>query len=203
MAQTSLVADRVRDARRLLAELHRATFPVAVAAWVKLKPEGVWHLYIGTPRADGRELLDAYGVVGECLRRVPSAVITVGDVKLYPPDHPTVRAIATDGAGLPPGRVYHAGPRLLAGLSVSRLILLPPAGHTTREEVVRSVAEAIGGEGPRDVVIERGGRLTPFRPLGIRLDPSSRRLEVEYEDPPGSGVLNRMPADEITDIRLP
>src|SRR5258708_2972103 len=68
-----LVDSRTEDGRKLLAELARAGFHVAVGFWVKTSEEGSWSLYIASDSFDPARVGDAYQTVYACLSRIPES----------------------------------------------------------------------------------------------------------------------------------
>jgi hypothetical protein len=85
----------VDDGYKLLLELVRDDFDVAVALWVKTSEEGLRFLYIASPSVEPAKIGDAYRRVYVCLNRIPISTISLSEIKLVHSSNPiAVEAMA-------------------------------------------------------------------------------------------------------------
>jgi hypothetical protein len=146
MDQELLVNPRIEDGRALLAELLKVGFDVTVACWVKTSEEGLWFLYIGSTSGKPGKIGDAYVTAYDCLSRIPSASISLSEIKLVPATNP----IARDALAIrerQPGRIpirYH-GTRL-GKLAIEEAYIYPRlSGSMTPIEILQTVLALANG----------------------------------------------------------
>jgi len=86
MVKKKLVEELISDGASLLGELDRRNFPVEAMFWILLPDQDYWRLVIGSPIVREQGGLAAYGRLGECLREIELAGITLEDISLLDPD---------------------------------------------------------------------------------------------------------------------
>ena len=86
MVKTKLVGELIADGARLLCELDRRSFPVESMFWRHLPDQDYWRLIIGSRIVSEQGGLAAYGRLGELLREIELAGITLEDISLFDPE---------------------------------------------------------------------------------------------------------------------
>src|SRR6266849_668788 len=125
MAKELLVEGQI-DGQKLINQLVRDGFPVAVAFWAKTSEEGFWHLYIASPSVDAERIGPAYGLLYESMRKIPSPWVEFSRIRLLNPANPIAQeaiAVRDHIPGRSPRR--HHGKRL-ADLAIDEAYLYPP-----------------------------------------------------------------------------
>jgi hypothetical protein len=86
-----LVDKPVALGQNLLVQLALDGFPIAVALWVKSGEEGLWRLYIASPRVDPAKPGGAYQALYASLSRLSAPKVDFSEIKLIPAGHPIAR----------------------------------------------------------------------------------------------------------------
>lgn len=219
MVARVLVDPLVDEGRALLADLHRDGLAVVAAGWLHEDEYDRWHLYLVLAGSRGEPMGDAYDRVYDSFKRLVPTTLQLDHVRLARADEPlgaALRSISERTAHRPPRvatRLRHPDPVLA---DCDEALIYPPAGRMTPVDVARTVADLLGnrtldrptgdiGPGGSPIypvaTVEHGGRVSSLKPTGLRRDPVSGRLIVDAQNL-GSGAMEHIPADEITDIRL-
>ncbi len=122
-----LVEQQILDGERLVVQLARDGFDVAVAFWARTSEEGRWYLYVGSNSVDPARIGDAYGKLYASLRRLPGLVLDMSQVKLVGTSSPVVRdalTIRSRHSGTVSVRLH--GPRL-GNLAAEEALIYGPA----------------------------------------------------------------------------
>ncbi len=82
MDHISLVDRRIEDGLKLVQQLLRDDFDVAVAFWLKKSEDDWWHLYVGSKVVDERGPVEAYRALQASLQQLPGTTLSMTDVKL-------------------------------------------------------------------------------------------------------------------------
>src|SRR5262245_54946865 len=85
-----LVENQIEDGQRLLNQLIRDQFEVAVAFWLQLTEEGLWQLWIASSSVDA-DRGGAYRRVYATLSKIPQCRIAPSDITLLHPASPIAR----------------------------------------------------------------------------------------------------------------
>ncbi len=126
MGTELLVEDSLDFGQKLIAELFRDGFDVAVALWARASEEGRWFLYIGSRSVGPESIGGAYRALSACLSRIPDSEIGISEVKLVPAASPLAReAMAVRD------RYYGRAPKpyrgkRLANLGIEEAYIYPP-----------------------------------------------------------------------------
>lgn len=114
MDQTTLVAEQIEDARKLIDRLRDDDFPVKAAGWLQESGSGWWYLYLASPVVDEEGITKAYRRLVSVIQGMP-APFSIGplEVKLVEADSHLVKDV-TDLHRQHRGRSFirHGGPRL-------------------------------------------------------------------------------------------
>jgi hypothetical protein len=167
-----LVENRIEDGGRLLVELAREGFDVAVAVWVRTSEEGLWHLYIASDSVTPETLGDVYRRVYVCLRKIPEPRLSMLEIKLVHSSNSIARdaiAVRDRHSGREPVRFQ--GKRL-GDLAIEEAYIYPATLKPMeviakgREEVLRYLeadSQARSGQ-PGEYLLARdeSGRLIAF-----------------------------------------
>ena len=86
MVKTKLVGELIADGARLLCELDLRSFSVESMFWCHLPDQDYWRLIIGSRIVSEQGGLAAYGRLGELLREIELAGITLEDISLFDPE---------------------------------------------------------------------------------------------------------------------
>jgi len=126
MAAEILVETQIEDGRRLVEQLVRDDFDVAVAFWCKTSEESLWHLYIASPLVDPKRPGDAYRPVYASLNKLAGSCIQISDLKLANEANPIARAAIEVRDRYPaPLATRYEGKRL-GNLSIEEAYIYPP-----------------------------------------------------------------------------
>ena len=135
-----LVENRIEDGQKLLIELARAGFTVAVAVWVRISEEGRWTLYIGLDSATHDNTGDAFRTAINCLNKIQDPWVTISDVKFIHTSNPIVKDAIT-ARDRRPGRflVKYQG-TYLGKMAVEEAYIYPPyTGAITQTELLQTL----------------------------------------------------------------
>jgi hypothetical protein len=124
-----LVEPRLDEGKRLLAEMVREGFAVAIAFWARVADSDLWRLYVGWNSNQPEEVVRFYRVVIQCLERIGPTDIMLLDVKLIPEAGPlALVAIEMRGRFLGRGMARYRGKKL-ANLGFEEALIYPPLDH--------------------------------------------------------------------------
>jgi len=85
MVKTKLVEELINDGAELLHELDRNNFPVESMFWVHLQDQDYWRLVIASPIVAEQDNVPPYQRLGEIMRRIEFAGISLEDTSLLDP----------------------------------------------------------------------------------------------------------------------
>src|SRR5581483_5631900 len=146
---TELLVDRrIDDGTKLVAQLVRDGFNVAVALWAKTREEGLWFLYIGSDSFDmKRNLGTAYQKLYFSLRKISDSSISISDVKLVDSVNPIAQAALRLRAQFA-GRIpFRSRAQMLGGLAVEEVYIYPELGPMTPTEIMQTVIGLMSRQG--------------------------------------------------------
>ncbi len=82
MVKKKLAEELISDGANLLGELDRRNFPVEAMFWVHLPDQDYWRLVIASPLVAEQGGVAAYRKMGDLLRKIELAGITLEDISL-------------------------------------------------------------------------------------------------------------------------
>ncbi|HEY2909530.1 MAG TPA: hypothetical protein VGI99_04755 [Gemmataceae bacterium] len=82
MDQDAMVIDQFNAGQRLVEELRKIGFDLAVAFWARPTEEGRWYLFLATPIVDVTSQAAAYRTVGTTLRAMPELGIDFSEIRV-------------------------------------------------------------------------------------------------------------------------
>ena len=198
---TELLVDRrIDDGTKLVAQLVRDGFNVAVALWAKTREEGLWFLYIGSDSFDmKRNLGTAYQKLYFSLRKISDSSISISDVKLVDSVNPIAQAALRLRAQFA-GRIpFRSRAQMLGGLAVEEVYIYPELGPMTPTEIMQTVIGLMSRQGflqPSQVKLHDGSVIVAV-PCGVKTN--NNMVQVEVMEP--SGVNRSIPLDQIASIQ--
>ncbi len=135
MDQATLVDRRIDDGHKLLLQLARENFDVAVAFWLKA-PEDPWpHLFIASGLVQDDGPIDGYRAMQTSLKKLPGTSVSLTDIKLIGVRKPLageVKMLLRKSGGSVP---IHIRGGQLADLAFEELYVYPPVGRQKRSPV--------------------------------------------------------------------
>lgn len=172
MDPESLVEQMVDDGRRLLNDLHRDHFPVAVAFWAKSALDDKWRLYVASKLVDEAGLGDASRKARAAQDGMPRRWTYSLDVRFLGAETPAARAALAIRDRQPGGICTPYRGYLLGDLAVDGAIIYPsvPIRLTPEDAVLRMVAllhRPVPGH-PAKVTL-RDGSVLEAVPVGLDL----------------------------------
>jgi hypothetical protein len=93
MVKTKLVEALITDAATILQELDRRNFPVEAMFWMLFPDRGYWRLVIGSPIVREEGGVAPYGQLGEWLREIDLAGVTLTDISMLDPESREFRSL--------------------------------------------------------------------------------------------------------------
>lgn len=197
-----LVGNRFEDGKRLIAELVRDGFDVAVAFWVKTHDEGLWSLYVGTTAADRQPKGDTYVRVFACLTRIPDPSIEFSDIKLISPTNPVARAAMAIRDRSPARIPIRFQGERLDKLAIEEAYIFPrAAGPMTRDQVMQTIVALMNRTGtlqPSNFTLRDGSAIQAI-PISIDMK-SPGAVYISLRDA-GTGVDRMVLADDVANIQ--
>jgi len=86
MVKKKLVEELINDGANILKELDRRSFPVEAMFWIHLADQDYWRLVIASPLVAAQGGVSTYRKLGEILRALELAGITLEDISLLDPN---------------------------------------------------------------------------------------------------------------------
>jgi hypothetical protein len=93
MVKKKLVEELITDGARLLCELDRRSFPVESMFWSHLPDQDYWRLVIGSRIVSEQGGTAAYRQLGELMREIELAGITLADISVLDPESREFQAL--------------------------------------------------------------------------------------------------------------
>jgi len=198
-----LLERKINDGRRLLRELDREGFEVAVALWASTGEKGKWRLYIASKESEAAGFA-AYRRVFAALHRLPSPLLTSDEVKVIRASDPFARdALKERGQHTGPDPIAYEGWRLGDTSVGGAYIYPPPPYHLTPADAVARAVSLMTGTQPGQVtnhslVTFRDGSTKHAIPIGVQVDDGGL-LVIKFVDV-ANGQKMTVPASEVIGI---
>lgn len=98
MVKKKLVEELIKDGVKLLHELDRRDLPVESMFWIHMPEEDYWRLVIGSPLVAEQGGAAAYQRLGELLRGIELAGVTLEDISLLDPGSEQYRSLLSQAS---------------------------------------------------------------------------------------------------------
>ncbi len=185
MDQEILVDIRFEDAEKLLSQLVRSGFDVAVAFWVLRSEENSWVLYIASTSINPGRIGNAYGALYASMSQIPDLSITISEIQLVHPSEPIAKeAIALRDRKVARLPIRYHGKRL-GHLAIEEAYIYPKTGPMTRDEVRQTVMALLSQSGPAkpSIFTFADGTTKEGIPIGLQLQMQGGGLQIKLLDP--------------------
>ena len=205
MAHGKLVTARIEDGRQLLAELDRAGFNIAIAAWVKQSDSNSWRLWIASSSYDPAKRGDATELLHECLQRLPTVDYGIfSSIQFVAESHPTAQSALAirkrwpDRAPILWSREEDG--YFTVNAVADEMYIYPPAGLMSLDDVLRTVAGMLNRQGtiPHSEITLTDGQVLRATPSGLNQLRPGGAVRVSLFDASGNTV--EVPAENIAKI---
>jgi hypothetical protein len=206
----TLVEARIEAGQRLVVQLLRDGFPVALAFWVKTAEEGTWRLNVASQIVETIALAEAYGLLRASHERLGGIPLSMSEIRLIGSQSSLTRRVYALLASFPySGRPARFSGQQLEEWTIDEVYVYPaylftadPSGPMTQDEVVHELVRLMSHDPETvpspNVILRDGNRFTglPFALQSRARQPMLVQFIAEGEHAP-----RMIGVDEIASIQ--